>query len=156
MKTNRETNWLIKKDLDEVIRIDRSVYEYGWSEEDFIHYLKTPSCIGLTCKDTKTGELCGYVVYLLRREYIEVIRLGVHLPHRRRGVATVLVEKLLYKLQHSSPKKQLEICVPESSLSMQLLLKRLGFKATGEVERDYIEGKAYRMVFNKVLEPVNG
>ena len=53
-KTDFEANvhirWMIRRDMSEVLEIEKSSFEFPWSEEDFIRCLRQRNCIGMVAE----------------------------------------------------------------------------------------------------------
>jgi len=57
-----QIRWMIRRDMAEVLRIERESFEYHWTEEDFLCCLRQRNCIGMV------AEADGQVVGLVRNE----------------------------------------------------------------------------------------
>ncbi len=42
-----QIRWMIRRDMAEVLRIERESFEYHWTEEDFLCCLRQRNCIGM-------------------------------------------------------------------------------------------------------------
>ena len=42
--------WMIRRDMHEVIAIEREAFEFPWSEEDFTRCLRQRNCIGMVAE----------------------------------------------------------------------------------------------------------
>lgn len=80
----------------------------------------------------------GYVIYEKRRRHIpttlEILNFVVHEDYRRRGVGTLLLERLMTRKLWSD----MTVAVRESNLGAQLFLREKGFQAT-KIERQYFQ-----------------
>lgn len=75
---------------------------------------------------TAAGFVVGYLVYAVHKEVFDVLNLAVHSQCRRNGIASQLTEYMIRKmLVHN--RKSIVVPVPETSLSMQCLLRKHGF-----------------------------
>ena len=42
--------WMIRRDMPEVLDIERDSFEFPWSEEDFMRCLRQRNCIGMVAE----------------------------------------------------------------------------------------------------------
>lgn len=138
--------WMIRRDMDEVQKIERASFEFPWSEEDFIRCLRQRNCIGMIAEhDTR---VVGSMIYELHRNRLHVLNFAVHPDFRRRRVGNQMLQKLAGKL---SPQRRARILleVRETNLNAQLFFRDQGFRAVSLL-RDFYEDTtedAYLMQF---------
>ncbi|MCA9038691.1 MAG: ribosomal-protein-alanine N-acetyltransferase RimI, partial [Planctomycetaceae bacterium] len=41
-----QIRWLIRRDMDEVLTIERNSFQFAWNEEEFLCCLRQRNCIG--------------------------------------------------------------------------------------------------------------
>lgn len=87
---------------------------------------------------TEVNKPIGYTIYEQSGDVLEIINLVVHQDYRRRGAASLLLEKLETRKRWSS----MQVCVRESNLAAHLFFKKHGFLATG-VKRRYFEDHVF-------------
>lgn len=133
--TTPSIRWMIRRDMDAVLRIERASFEFPWFQEDFIRCLRQRNCIGMVATDGH--ELLGFMVYELHQSRLHLMNFAVAPEHRRGGVGRALVEKLLGKLS-SQRRTRITLEVRETNLGAQLFFKSVGFRAVS-VLRDYYE-----------------
>lgn len=127
--------WMIRRDMEEVMEIERLSFEFPWTEEDFVKCLRQRNCIGWIAE---IGDrVVGFAVYELHKTRLHILNFAVHPDQRRRGVGAQLAEKFVGKLS-SKERTRLDLCVRESNLDAQLFFKACGFQAV-EVIRDHYE-----------------
>lgn len=115
---------MIRRDLAEVLQIEYDSYPNDfWSEKDLIEHLRERNCIGMTLEDGE--KVVGYMVYLLHKTKLEIIRLAIHKDYRRKKLGKSLIEKLESKLS-ARRRKKLTIDVDEYNLPAQLFLQYCG------------------------------
>src|SRR5687767_10221283 len=122
-------------DLNDIERIERESYPTPWSRSMFAGELAKPSSISLGAFDRETGELVGYLVISRYVDAWHVMNIAVTPPHRRRGVASVLLERL-FELTGSDDRRGYTLEVRVSNEGAIKLYERLGFVARG-VRRGY-------------------
>jgi len=66
--------WMIRRDYDEVLAIENALFEFPWTEKEFVDELRKRNSIGMVADD---GDVLGYVVYRLASREIEIVNLAV-------------------------------------------------------------------------------
>jgi ribosomal-protein-alanine N-acetyltransferase len=142
---------MIRRDMAEVLDIERGSFEFPWFEEDFIRCLRQRNCIGMVAEH---GErVVGFMIYELHKTRLHILNFAVHPQYRRQGVGRQMIEKLLGKLS-SQRRVRITLEVRETNLPAQLLFKAAGFRAV-TVLRSYYEDSpedAYLMQFRHSYE----
>jgi len=139
--------WMIRRDMDEVLAIEREAFEYPWSDEDFTRCLRQRNCIGMVVEIA--DSVVAFMIYELHRNRLHVLNLAVARSHRRFGIGTRMMEKLAGKL---SPDRRSRIVleVRERNLAAQLFFRSQGFRATSVLKDFYQDTTedAYLMQYN--------
>ncbi|HSQ56773.1 MAG TPA: ribosomal protein S18-alanine N-acetyltransferase [Gemmata sp.] len=136
--------WMIRRDLPEVMRTERACFEYSWTEDDFLRCLRQRNCIGMVAEASET--ISGFMIYELHKTRLNVLNFAVHPVHRRTGIGTMMVDKLIYKLT-SHRRQKITLAVREKNLAAQMFFRAHGFQAT-KLLRDFYEDSgedAYQM-----------
>jgi len=145
--------WMIRRDMAEVLDIERDSFEFPWFEEDFIRCLRQRNCIGMVAEH---GErVVGFMIYELHKTRLHILNFAVAPGYRQRDVGRQMAEKLISKLS-SQRRTRISLEVRETNLAAQLFFKRLGFRAT-TVLRSYYEDSpedAYLMQYRYAAEPM--
>lgn len=136
-KLKTHIRWMIRRDMAEVLEIERLSFEFPWFEEDFIRCLRQRNCIGLVAEAGMSERVVGFIIYGLWKKKIHILNIAVHTDYRRRSVASQIMEKMLGKLS-SQLRVSLTAEVRESNLPAQLFLKSHGFRAV-TVLRNYYQ-----------------
>jgi ribosomal-protein-alanine N-acetyltransferase len=143
--------WMIRRDMAEVLDIERGSFEFPWFEEDFIRCLRQRNCIGMVAEH---GErVVGFMIYELHKTRLHILNFAVSPEFRRRGVGRQMIDKLLGKLS-SQRRVRITLEVRETNLPAQLFFKSAGFRAV-TVLRAYYEDSpedAYLMQFRHAAE----
>jgi ribosomal-protein-alanine N-acetyltransferase len=138
--------WMIRRDMPEVLAIERESFEFPWFEEDFIRCLRQRNCIGMVAEH---GErVVGFMIYELHKTRLHILNFAVAGGVRRRCIGRQMAEKLISKLS-SQRRTRITLEVRETNLPAQLFFKQVGFRATS-VLRSYYEDSpedAYLMQF---------
>lgn len=156
---NVHIRWMIRRDMQEVLEIEQSSFEYPWSEEDFIRCLRQRNCIGMVAEYDE--RVVGFMIYELHKNQLHVLNFSVRPDARRRSVGQQMVQKLVGKLSQQR-RNRIVLEVRETNLAAQLFFKNSGFQAVS-VLRDYYDDAtedAYVMHFryqpeSVSVEPVN-
>ena len=115
---------MARRDLDEVVSIERLAFEFPWTEEDFKGWLSGRNCIGMVAE---RGELVvGFMVYELHKDSLSLLNLAVAADFVRRGVGRALMDKLKSKL--GVRRKYVSCVVRERNVAGQLFLQSQGFR----------------------------
>jgi ribosomal-protein-alanine N-acetyltransferase len=138
--------WMIRRDMAEILCIEEEAFEFPWADADFTRCLRQRNCIGMVAE--VGGAVVGFMLYELQRTKVHVLNFAVARSHRRLGIGSGMVAKLIAKL---SPQRRNRILleVRETNLPAQLFFRSLGFRATS-VLRDFYQDTtedAYLMQF---------
>jgi ribosomal-protein-alanine N-acetyltransferase len=139
--------WMIRRDMPEVLNIEQEAFEFPWSEDDFTRCLRQRNCIGMVAE--MADSVVAFMIYELHRTKLHVLNFAVLRSHRRLGIGTRMLEKLIGKL---SPDRRGRIVleVRETNLPAQLFFRSLGFRATSVLKDFYQDSTedAYLMQFH--------
>lgn len=127
-KMRVQVRWSLRRDLPEMVKIDRASFWDAWSETRFLDVLRDVKNIGMVAE--RGDMVSGFMTYRLHRDRIELLRLAVAPEFRRHRVGEQLIRKLAEKLRPER-RSSIEINVRESNLDAQLFFKANGFRAIG-------------------------
>jgi len=111
--------WMIRRDMPEVLDIERSSFEFPWFEEDFIRCLRQRNCIGMVAEHD--GRVAGFMIYELHRTRVHVVNFAVAREYQRSGVGSQMVAKLIAKLSSQRRSRRHYRCL-ETTKSVSGLL----------------------------------
>ncbi len=122
-------------DLDRIVEIEQQSFPKSpYPDSAFLHlYCLHPKCFLVyvgPSKEKKEGEIFGYLVIA---EDGHLISLAVHPRHRRKGVATALIEKTKRIL----PGKKLWAEVRQTNEGARVFYEKLGFQTVGTLFNYY-------------------
>ena len=152
-----DIRWMIRRDLPEVLEIERRSFNEPWDEDDFISCLRKRNCIGRVAEHEE--RIAGYMLYELRKSSIYIINFAVHPDFRRRGVGRSMMEEVASKL---CPQRRTRISlhVRETNLAAQLFFREVGLRATKICRSFENDGEdAYRFEYrlsNRLAGKLNG
>lgn len=126
--------WMIRRDMREVLGVEQEAFEFPWSDEDFTRCLRQRNCIGMVAE---SGEsVVAFMIYELHRSRLHVLNFAVARSHRRLGIGTRMMEKLIGKLTPER-RNRLVLEVRETNLPAQLFFRSLGFRAISVLKDFY-------------------
>lgn len=120
-------------DLDAIERIELRAYPTPWSRSMFASELAKPTSICLGAFDG--DRLVGYMINARYVDAWHVMNVAIDPNHRRRGIATALIERL-FELTRDDERRGYTLEVRVSNEGAIRLYSRLGFEARG-VRRGY-------------------
>ncbi len=136
MMTRTETHirWMIRRDMPQILEIEKSSFEFPWNEDEFMHCLRMRNCIGMVAEINE--DVAGYMVYEIKRREIELLSFAVHPKYRRNGVGRTIIERLIAKLDYQR-RSRIVVEVRERNLPAQLFLRGMGFLCTQVLRNHY-------------------
>ena len=129
-----QIRWMIRRDMPEVLDIERQSFEFAWSEEDFLCCLRQRNCIGMVAE--RQERIVGFMIYELLKSQLHVLNFGVAPWSRRQGVGSQMVEKLVNKLSQQR-RQEIALEVRETNLAAQLFFKQQGLAASSVLRGHY-------------------
>lgn len=141
-----QIRWMIRRDMAEVLQIERSSFEYHWTEADFLHCLRQRNCIGMVAEHG--NRVVGFMIYELFKNRLHILNFAVAPDYRNSGIGQQMVAKLANKLSQQR-REFITLEVRETNLQAQLFFRGQGFQAT-RVLRDHYQDTsedAYLMQF---------
>lgn len=133
LATGFHCRWMIRRDVEEIIVIEREQFTVPWQEDDFVNTLRQRNTIGKVV-EASDESIAGYIIYELHKSHLEIVNLAVSRQHKAQGVASLMIGKLMAKL-HRDRRTRIIVKVSDRNLEAQLFFKRRGFKAT-EINKD--------------------
>ena len=115
-------------DLEEVMMIERASFHYPWSP-GFFHQEMQVACARSILAEIE-GQVVGYILFWLLPGAIDIHNIAVHIDYRRRGIARLLLSKVVTEAQRQSVIRVM-LEVRRSNLAAQKLYESVGFFSTG-------------------------
>lgn len=132
---NVQIRWMIRRDMADVLRIERESFDFNWSEEDFLACLRQRNCIGMVAE--YDNQVVGFMIYELHKTRLRILNFAVGAGERRLGVGAQMIEKLVSKLSQQR-RHEIILEVRETNLCAQLFFQSQGFRAI-QVMRNHYE-----------------
>jgi ribosomal-protein-alanine N-acetyltransferase len=126
--------WMIRRDMAEVLDIERGNFEFPWVDEDFIRCLRQRNCIGMVAETD--DRVVGFMIYELHKARIHILNFAVAPAYHRRGVGGQMIAKLIGKLS-SQRRSRILLEVRETNLAAQLFFRESGFRAISVLHKYY-------------------
>jgi [ribosomal protein S18]-alanine N-acetyltransferase len=145
-----QIRWMIRRDMPEVLDIERLSFEFAWSEEDFLCCLRQRNCIGMVAE--RQERIVGFMIYELLKSQLHVLNFAVAPWARRQGVGGQMVEKLVNKLSQQR-RQEITLEVRETNLAAQLFFKKQGLAANSVLRGHYEDTDEDAYVMNYQLYP---
>ena len=131
--TALEIRRLTYADLPQVIAVERRAFPTPWSLAMFVLELSKPS--GICLAAMRDGRLAGYLICSRYERVWHIMNVAVDPDHRRAGLATALLNRLLERVDDDDARYTLE--VRRSNDSALELYEKFGFKIAGIRRRYY-------------------
>jgi ribosomal-protein-alanine N-acetyltransferase len=141
-----QIRWLIRRDMADVLRIEKESFEHPWSEEDFLCCLRQRNCIGMVAE--YDHEIVGFMIYELHKSRLHILNFAVDDAYRRQSVGAQMVARLIDKLSQQR-RNEILLEVRERNLDAQVFFKEQGFRAISILRCHYddTDEDAYLMRF---------
>ena len=133
--TEIELRRLELRDLNAIEEIERSSYPTPWSRSMFASELAKPSSLCLGAFEAETERLIGYLIISRYVDAWHVMNVAVRPDHRRRGIASLLLNRL-FELTAGRSRRGYTLEVRVSNAGAIKLYEELGFRPRG-VRRGY-------------------
>ncbi len=112
--------------VPQVLEIERACYPAPWSDLAFSHEITSEASVALVAMDGES--VAGYLVGWIAAGQVHVANIAVAAGHRRRGVGTRMMLRLLEEaVRRGCASSSLE--VRESNLAARSMYSRLGYHA---------------------------
>ncbi len=124
-------------DIASVTDVDRAAFSDAWKEDSFVDELKKDYSHYFVCETD--GEIAGYAGIWCIYETAELMRIATTPKHQKKGVAKVLMQKIL-ECAESCDCERMMLEVRKSNVPAQELYKKFGFNEIS-VRKGYYNGE---------------
>lgn len=130
--------WLIRRDMPEVLDIERVSFANPWNEAEFIGALRHRNVVAKVATESKSvwAPILGYMFYELHHNRLELLNLAVTPVYRRQGIGAAMIDNLAGKLTLQR-RRALSTVVGDDNLGAHLFLAAQGFIAQGVLRGAY-------------------
>lgn len=126
--------WLIRRDMEEVLAIERGSFEFPWTEEEFLCCLRQRNCIGTVAE--LDHKIVGFMIYELHQSMLRILNFAVSPDQRREGVGRQMVQRLIDKLSQQR-RREIVLEVRETNLAAQMFFGSCNFRALSVLRNHY-------------------
>jgi ribosomal-protein-alanine N-acetyltransferase len=128
---------MVTGDLKEVLEIERKAFISPWNEEQFlIEILNKDYSYFWVAKDEESKKILGYIGFWLIEDTVHIVNLAVSDEFRRRGIASLLLEKVITFCKERKIPKIITLEVRRSNYKAINLYKKFNFKVVG-IRKNY-------------------
>lgn len=120
--------WMLRRDMDEVIAIDRSHVWERWGENDYLAILGRRDCIGVVTEE-ECGRIASVMIQRITKRAYTIEKICVRQDLLRIGIAASMVGKLTSRLKPQS-RTSVVADVKYTNLIAQKFFSSQGFIAT--------------------------
>lgn len=129
-----QIRWLIRRDMEEVLLIERASFEFPWTEEEFLCCLRQRNCIGTVAE--LDHKIVGFMIYELHKSMLRILNFAVGTDYRRCGIGRQMVQRLIDKLSQQR-RREIVLEVRETNVPAQLFFAENGFRAVTVLRKHY-------------------
>ena len=130
--------WMVRRDFAQVLAIEQACFEFPWTEEDFLHCLRQPNCLGMVAE--YEGRVAGFVIYETPKNRLFITNIATEPEYQRRGIARQMIQKLVAKMVYQKRHK-IAIEIRETNLPALVCFRALGFRAA-TVRKNFYEDQS--------------
>jgi ribosomal-protein-alanine N-acetyltransferase len=102
------------------------LFDKSWARDDIARLLELPSCLALVAHPGSTSGAIGFLLAQKTPEEAEILSLGIARSWQRRGVGTLLVQRLI-EMTMQSGAKRIFLDVGADNPAALALYGKLGF-----------------------------
>jgi len=136
-ETKLRFRWMLDKDRDRVLEIEREVFRYPYSSEEFDDLLATGRLRGATALVAELDSIVvGYFIYHTVSETIEIISIAIDNDNKRRGIGSQFINRMI-EAKRGIDIRYFEVRCAEVNLDSQLFFSAMGFKAVAVLPNFY-------------------
>jgi [ribosomal protein S18]-alanine N-acetyltransferase len=129
-----QIRWLIRRDMHDVLTIERACCDHPWTEEDFLSCLRQRNCIGMVAENDH--RIVGFMIYELHKSKLRVLNFATAPDVQRQGVGGQMIRRLVDKLSQQR-RSEIMVEVRETNLDAQFFFRSQGFKAVCVLRSHY-------------------
>lgn len=128
--------YMIRNDLKSIVDIELASFEYPWTEEDFLSFLRIRTATGHVVR--RDGGVVAFVMWEQFDDYIKIANIAVSPQWRRYGIGRMMIDNIVRMCRDVSI-PQVRMCVRETNLGAQLFARNCGFLAMSVMPKMYEE-----------------
>lgn len=102
---NIHVRWMIRRDIPEIVELEKYGMPDSWDEATLLSQLQQRNNTGMVAE---IGDLIvGYLIYNIRKQSYDIVRLVVHPGARKAGVGAKIIERLRNSATKSRQRNQI-------------------------------------------------
>lgn len=141
--------WMIRRDMEEVMDIERMCFEFPWTEDDMIRTLRQKNCIAMVAE---IGDrIVGFFVYELHAKSLHLMSIAVLPSMQRKGIGRAMIAKL-----SAERRSRIALEVREGNTDAQLFFRSMGFRAVNVLRDFYDDTAEDAYLFQYRYQPLAG
>ena len=144
-----QIRWMIRRDMDEVLEIEKGSFQFPWTEDEFLCCLRQRNCIGTVAEFDH--RVVGFMIYELHKSMLRIVNFAVTPTERRNGIGNAMVQRLLDKLSQQR-RREIVLEIRETNVPGQLFFAKNGFQAITVLRRHYNDTAEDAYYMSYVLE----
>lgn len=121
-----QIRWLIRRDMQDVLAIERACFKESWTEEDFLCCLRQRNCIGMVAEHDH--RIVGFMIYELHKSRLRILNFATAPDVQRQGIGAQMVRRLVDKLSQQR-RSEITLEVRETNVEAQFFFRNQGFRA---------------------------
>jgi ribosomal-protein-alanine N-acetyltransferase len=129
-----QIRWLIRRDMHDVLSIERGCFKQPWTEEDFLCCLRQRNCIGMVAEHEH--RIVGFMIYELHKSKLRILNFATAPELQRQGVGLQMIRRLVDKLSQQR-RSEILLEVRETNLDAQFFFRKQGFRAVCVLRAHY-------------------
>lgn len=129
-----QIRWLIRRDMQDVLAIERACFAHPWTEEDFLCCLRQRNCIGMVAE--QDHRIVGFMIYELHKSKLRILNFASASDVRRQSVGSQMIRRLVDKLSQQR-RSEIMVEVRETNLDAQFFFRSQGFRAVCVLRSHY-------------------
>lgn len=145
-----QIRWLIRRDMPDVLMIERACFPDPWTDEDFMVCLRQRNCIGMVAE--YKHSILGFMVYELEKSELRILNFGVHPENQRCGIGRQMIDKLIDKLSQQR-RSRIWAEVRERNMDAQFFFREMKFDAVSIIRGYYENTDEDCYVMRYTLDP---
>jgi ribosomal-protein-alanine N-acetyltransferase len=122
--------WAAPEHAGDLARLHAGLFAQAWAPASFETLLEHPGSTAFLARVGQPAELAGFIMGQVAADEAEILSLGVHKDHQRRGIARRLVDAMS-RAAKKAEVRRLHLEVGQDNAAALGLYQRLGFKETG-------------------------
>ena len=127
-----------EKDISVIAEMEKRCFSDAWTEGMLYDSYRLPIYRCFLAEEG--GQVCGYCIVIVLFEDAEVANIAVDAPHRGRGIAKALMEKMHTEARLAGAQQSL-LEVRVSNENAIKLYERFGYERYGKRARYYADGE---------------